>query len=337
MINRSSIPDGIFNRPEIIVQNYDFSRFFRGLRTASHSEAHIGPLQRRGIVDAVSRHAHDQIHLLTQPHHPRFIRRQSSRDHPDFAHDSFYRIVAHLIELRRSQRQIPAGRKQPRVFSDGHRSLQTVPGNHHHLDSRILNLSDCGLRFRPHIIPNCRQTDENHILIYLILSHLLPGISECQHTHGPSGRFVNLLVQSAVIQPHFISVSVKSTAGRLQQFFRRAFIKSHPQRIDLRLTEFVGGIETLRDADPIKTVILQHTRGILSNEPQQRLICGVSAHHPVALRKHRRRISADSYIEERFDLTVSPQILRKNRLPLSGKKFHHFQFAFCNRTRLIAE
>ena len=165
VVNGPAVPDGILDGPEIVVQNHDLSRFLGRLRTAAHGKAHICSLQSRRIVDAVSGHTYYQIHLLTESYHSGLVRGKRPGDHTDLSNDLLHLVVGHLIELRGSKRPVGLFLQKPRILCDGNRRLQTVSGDHDHLDPRISHLFDGVSRLRPHIVPDRHKTDDHQILM----------------------------------------------------------------------------------------------------------------------------------------------------------------------------
>ncbi len=161
VIDGSAIPDRILDGFEIVIQNHNLSRFLGCLCTASHGKAHIRSLKSRRIINAVSGHSHYQIHFLTKPYHPGFIRWKRTRNYPDLRNDLFHLIIGHFIQLCRSQRPFRPAFQKTCVFCNGNCRLQAVSGYHNHLNACISHFCNCIPGLRPHVIADRHKADDH--------------------------------------------------------------------------------------------------------------------------------------------------------------------------------
>ena len=337
MIDGPAVPDRILDGSEIIIQNDDLACFLGCLRTAAHGKAHIRPLQGRGVINTVSGHAHYQIHLLTEPDHPGFIRRKRTRDYPDLRNDLLYFVIGHLIQLCGSQRPVGVVLQKTCISGNGNCRLQTVSGDHDNLNACISHLGNCISGLRSDIVADRHKADNDQIIMDCIFLQLLFRIAERQHTHGLFRQRINLLIEDGLVDGLYISVFIQIFPCLAKQTFRGAFIIGSAGAVDPGLAELVHGVKALRSCDLIILIALQCTERILSNEFHQRLVRGIAADYLVLCVKHGLCILSDRQIQQALYPRMPGKLRNRNHLPVCGKEFHDLQTSFGNGTGLITE
>ena len=337
VVNGPAVPDGVLDGLEVVVQDDDLAGLLGGLGAAAHGEAHIRPLQGRGVVDAVAGHAHHQVQLLAQAHHPGLVRGQGAGDDPDAGDDLLHLVVGQLVELGGGQRHIVPGPQQPGLPGDGHGGLQPVAGNHDHLDAGLLHLGDGLPGLGTHVVPDAHQADQHRVGVDGVLRHLAGGVAEGQHPHGLACQLVDLGVQGLQVQGMLVPIQAEVLLGHGQELLRRALVEGAARPGDVGLAELIGGVEALGFGDGIGGDLIQLVEGLLPQKAHQRLVRGVAAHHAAAAVIHGLAVLADGQIDQALELGLLGQLIQRDSHAVCGEELHHLQVALGNGARLVTE
>ena len=136
---------------------------------------------------------------------------------------------------------------------------------------------DSFLSLGTYIITYTNKTDDNNIIIDLILYHRLFGITKAQYTHRLVCKCVDLFVKLVHIYILDIAVGIKVLCSLCEKSFGSALVEGLAQIIYSGLAELVSGVEALICGDFIFLVILQCIEISLTDEVHQSLICEVTA------------------------------------------------------------
>ena len=191
--------------------------------------------------------------------------------------------------------------------------------------------------FRSYVIADTGQTDDDNIVIDRIFHKRFLRIAECENTHRFGSQFVDLFVQSRLIELFLHAVCIQICYGLRKQLLRSAFIKRPADRIDSRLTKFIRRIKALTCRHYIVFIRVYRMKGFFSHKLHQRLIGCVPTDDFMRSVEQRLRIFPDRQIHHTFDFGMSAKFRNRNGTAVCRKEIHHFKHAFCNRTRLIAE
>ena len=337
VIDRTSVPDRVLDRLEVIVEDNDLARFLGSLCTAAHREADISPLEGRGVVHTVARHTDDQIHLLTEPDHSGLVCRKCSRDDADIRDDPLDLFIAHFIELSRCQRTVGILTDQAGILRNCDSRLKAVTGDHDDLDARILDHLDRLFRFLSDIIADADETDEDQIVVDRIFYERSLGIAERKNAHRLAGQLVNFSVEDSLIDRTDLSVPVHIFLCLRKKTLRSTFIEGLPYALNSRLAELVGRIKALNIRDHVLTALIKHPPRILTDELEKSLIRHISADDPVLAVIHGACILTDRKIDETFDRAVLTELRNIDGIAVRRKEIDDLQLALCDRTGLITE
>ena len=167
------------------------------------------------------------------------------------------------------------------------------------------------------------------------MDHLLLGIAQGQHPHGPGGQLVDLPV-------HHLRVDVPDLAPQAhiafrpgQQPLRCPLVKGLAQIGQIGLAELVGGVEALALRNG--AAALQLGVYLRPDELHQGLVCGVSADDIALAVEHGLAVFADSQVQQAFGDGVLVQLLQGDGDAPGSEELHHLQPALGNGARLVAE
>ena len=123
--------DRVHERAEVVVGEDHPGRLLGDLAARAHRHADVGLLQRRGVVDRVAGHRHDQPLLLHEPGQAELVLRGDPAEHVQLGEPALDLLVGHRLQLAAADR----ARAEPERLADGVGGDGVVAGDHADVDA----------------------------------------------------------------------------------------------------------------------------------------------------------------------------------------------------------
>lgn len=201
VVDASPEPHRLNDRPEIIVEKHDRRRFAGDIgATLAHGNADMRRLERRGIVDSVSRHCDDFAIRLIGSHDPQLLLRHDPREDGHRLEPFCQRRIVQGREFAAGQH---VAARDPRLGRDRLCGRRIVARDHYDLDPGAPAFGDGGRDADAQGIGEADQADQGKIMFLLGFRQAIASGDRCrcdtQHAQSLLGHGIDGIFQARAL------------------------------------------------------------------------------------------------------------------------------------------